>query len=105
MLHMCNAFAVRTVETHTFCMTCYMAKLNQQFLRLMLSMYIGQQVKVLWNGIYSHAFPVLNGVKQGAILSPLLFCVYIDSLLLRLQVMRLWLLHRSLVRRCVSICR
>lgn len=46
----------------------------------MLSKYMGQQVKVLRNGIYFRAFPVLNGVKQGAILSPVLFCVYLDYL-------------------------
>jgi hypothetical protein len=55
-----------------------------QYLRLMLSMYMGQQVKE-WNGIYSRAFPVWNGVNKGAILGPLLFCVCIDSLLIKLR--------------------
>jgi predicted RecA/RadA family phage recombinase len=45
----------------------------------------GQQVKVLWNGVYSCPFPASNGVKQGAIISPILFCVYLDTLLQELQ--------------------
>jgi hypothetical protein len=39
----------------------------------------------MWNGESSHFFPISNGVKQGAIISPILFCVYIDTLLIRLQ--------------------
>ena len=42
-------------------------------IRVLLNMYIGQQVKILWNGVYSHTFPASNGVKQGAIISPILF--------------------------------
>ena len=34
---------------------------------------------------YSDSFRQLNGVKQGAILSPLLFCIYIDILLKNLK--------------------
>lgn len=30
-------------------------------------------------------FPANNGVKQGAVLSPVLFCVYIDNLLILLS--------------------
>jgi Reverse transcriptase (RNA-dependent DNA polymerase) len=30
-------------------------------------------------------FPALNGVKQGAIISPILFCVHLDTLLLELK--------------------
>jgi len=53
----------------------------------MVNIYTGQLVKVLWNGVglYSQNFPVINGVKQGRILSPVLFCVYIDELLLALR--------------------
>jgi hypothetical protein len=54
-------------------------------IRVLLNMYTGQQVKILWNGVYSHAFPASNGVKQGAIISPILFCVYLDTLLLELK--------------------
>ena len=33
---------------------------------------------------FSDRFPVYNGVKQDDVLSPILFCVYIDGLLKRL---------------------
>ena len=36
---------------------------------------------VSWNGILSKNFPVKNGVRQGGIVSPVLFCIYIDGLL------------------------
>ena len=36
--------------------------------------------------MFSHPFTVSNGVKQGGVLSPILFCIYIDSLLKSLAV-------------------
>jgi len=53
--------------------------------RLLINMYITQVARVSWAGILSNEFPILNGVRQGGVLSPLLFCVYIDDLLLRLS--------------------
>jgi hypothetical protein len=53
--------------------------------RVLLNIYTGQQIRVLWNGIYSNSFYVSNGAKQSAILSPLLFCAYYDNLLLALR--------------------
>ena len=50
------------------------------FLRLLLEMYEKQQANVRWNGVLSNSFPVKNGVKQGAVLSPILYCIYIDGL-------------------------
>ena len=40
---------------------------------------------VTWNGNYSAEFNIKNGVKQGAVLSALLYCVYVDDLFLRLR--------------------
>jgi len=50
-----------------------------------MNMYTGQQVRVSWNGIFSCNYRVTNGVKQGGILSPILFCIYIDVFLLSLH--------------------
>jgi len=53
--------------------------------RLLLNMYTSHVTKVMWNGIYSCSFLVKNGVEQGSIVSPILFCVYLDELLKRLK--------------------
>ena len=55
------------------------------FLRLLLVMYISQSAKVRWNGKLSHSFSISNGVKQGAALSTILFCIYIDELIRELR--------------------
>ena len=55
------------------------------FLRLLMVMYRTQSAKVKWNGILSDAFSISNGVKQGAVLSAILFCVYIDDLIKELR--------------------
>ena len=41
--------------------------------------------RVSWNGVMSTCFAVVNGVKQGRVLSPILFCVYFDCLLYKLM--------------------
>jgi len=60
-------------------------KLPAVILRLLISMYINHVTRVVWNGVQSRWFGVLNGVKQGGVLSPVLFCVYMDGLLKALQ--------------------
>ena len=37
--------------------------------------------RVSWNGVCSNRFLIKNGVKQGGVLSHILFCVYLDGLL------------------------
>ena len=44
-----------------------------------------QKLRISWDGESSHGFDVSNGVKQGGVISPILFCVYIDELLVKLQ--------------------
>jgi len=39
---------------------------------------------VSWCGVISDYFQVLNGVKQGGVLSPVMFCIDIDNLLVAL---------------------
>ena len=53
--------------------------------RLLLSLYTKQKLQVKWDNCISHKFDVTNGVRQGGILSPLLFTVYVDELLIKLK--------------------
>ena len=53
--------------------------------KLLLYMYLNQTLAVRWNNTISKPFHVCNGVKQGGVISPTLFCVYLDDLLLELK--------------------
>ena len=48
---------------------------------LLMCTYQRQSVMVNWNGEFSSTFSVRNGAKQGGILSPVLFTVYLDDLI------------------------
>ena len=54
-------------------------------IRFLIDSYTRQVTHVQWNTARSSAIPMLNGVKQGGVLSPILFCVYMDELLSRLE--------------------
>ena len=51
----------------------------------LLDAYIRQEARVIWNSCKSQYFRVKNGVKQGGVISQILFNLYIDRLLLCLQ--------------------
>ena len=49
--------------------------------RFLYNMYISQKARIRWDGEYSESFNVSNGVRQGAVLSPIFYTLYIDGLL------------------------
>ena len=49
-------------------------------IRILIFWYTSQTMYVRWNNTMSTGFNVSNGVRQGGILSPYLFCIYVDEL-------------------------
>ena len=54
-------------------------------IRFLVHLYTRQRISVQWGDTRSEEHPISNGVKQGGVLSPILFAVYLDELLLRLK--------------------
>ena len=48
-------------------------------------MFTRQTVRTVWEGCVSDEFSANNGVRQGGVLSPVLFTLYIDVILNRLE--------------------
>ena len=55
------------------------------FTKLLMKMYTLQYANVRWNGKNSHQFHISNGVKQGAVLSAILYCIYMNGLFEKLR--------------------
>ena len=53
--------------------------------RLLIFMYASQKANVRWAGMISKYFEMSNGVKQGAVLSAILYCFYTDDLFKKLR--------------------
>ena len=48
-------------------------------------MYTNYDMQVRWMSELSNVFPLMNGVKQGGCLSPMLFTLYLDGLIQNLK--------------------
>ena len=59
--------------------------MDAMYSRYLLNMYLNQKLCISWNGYMSGSFSVKNGVRQGGVISPLLFAVYLDILIRRLR--------------------
>ena len=69
------------------------AGLSIIFVRLLLFVYTMQHANVRWNGQVSDFFSLCNGVRQGGIISAILYCFYVNELfqLLREQGYGCWI--------------
>ena len=55
------------------------------FLRLLLFIYLMQFANVKWNGETSSWFSLGNGVRQGGVISAILYCFYVNDLFVLLR--------------------
>ena len=55
------------------------------FLKLMIYWYLNMQTRCFWRDAYSDYFDVVTGTKQGGVLSPRIFSMYMDNLIQRLK--------------------
>lgn len=69
-----------------------------RMLRAIRSLYADTPAAVRVNGNYTRAFPVSLGVRQGGVLSPLLFLVFINDLLKELKDRNLGVVVPRVVR-------
>ena len=49
-------------------------------IRLLMFWYRNQKLCIKWDSVLSEKFSVTNGIKQGGILSPKLFNIYVNTL-------------------------
>ena len=55
------------------------------FLRILAYWYLNMKSRCSWNGVLGEFFDVTTGVKQGGVLSPRLFTVYVDDMIHKLR--------------------
>jgi len=71
------------------------------FVKLLKNWYSRLSCMVRWNSKLGTAFPILCGVRQGGILSPFLFAIYVDDLISSLRQCGYGVYIGTLFVRCV----
>ena len=56
------------------------AGLSVIFVRMLLFIYTMQSANIRWNGVTSSMFSLSNGVRQGGVVSAILYCFYVNDL-------------------------
>ena len=64
-------------------------KVPKVFLYLIVNWYINCTAVVKWDNFISQSFHIQAGVRQGGVLSPCLFAIYINDIVVRLRDSRL----------------
>ena len=54
-------------------------------IRMMLDLYQRQVMRTVWENHYSTQFGTSNGIRQGGVISPVFYCLYVDILLKSLE--------------------
>ena len=54
-------------------------------IRVLINLYTNQCMRIKWGSYFSDTFSVFNGVKQGGVLSPILFITYFNDMFKRLR--------------------
>ena len=60
-------------------------KINGSIINILENWFLKNQTMVKWGHSISEAVPLLSGVKQGGIMSPLLFNLFVDNVLHKLE--------------------
>ena len=70
-------------------------KICPTVLRLFMHMYVNQKILIRWNQLMSQTCAIFNGVKQGGVLSPILYSVYVDNLIRILRDSKIGCLYNN----------
>ena len=73
------------VNLLTLFKTLYSMGMCPIYLRLLMKIYEEQNMRIRWNNTIADYFTISNGVKQGGVLSQILFSLYMDQLISRLR--------------------
>jgi len=73
----------------------------QRFLMVLINWYSKCYAAVRWNGVFSRVFDISCGVRQGGVLSPILFAVYVDDIIVNLRESRMGCSINGLYIGCV----
>ena len=87
-VYMCMLYASKAfdrVNLLTLFKTLYSRGMCTIYTRLLLKIYEEQQMRIRWNNSVPDYFTTSNGVKQGGVLSPVLFSIYLDQLIVQLR--------------------
>ena len=69
-----------------------------------MKIYEEQQMRIRWNNSVSDYFTISNGVKQGGVLSPVLFSIYLGPAHSAAQTSRYGLPYEWFIYWSIYIC-